>query len=81
MLPKTLIAFVPAFASSALVYKLNFAPANFSSDPFLILLISNGYVGVLASLGVVVVVSPGLLPYSNVALFFSVTTAFAFTFA
>ena len=62
-------------------YKVKCASAKTSFVPFLTFKISTGYVGVLASLGVVVVVSPGLLPYSNRALFFSVTTAFLFTFA
>ena len=62
MLPDTLIAFLPFFASSALVYKLNFAPANFSNAtspvpvPAFFFKISSGYVGVFASLGVVFVV-------------------------
>lgn len=81
MLPVTVIAFSPFLASVSDLYKLNFAPANSPFVFLLIFLISNGYVFVFASLGVVVVVSFGLFPYSNEAWLLLVTTASLFTFS
>ena len=74
--------FLSMLPSVVEAYSLKCAPANIVSFVS-VFFTSSGYVGVTTSDGFVVPVSsvPGLLLYSNVALFFVSTIAFLFTFA